>query len=192
MPNRQMRQPAAASPTTSSPRKTAQILPFSPVTEVASLAECVASTRAPSSQKPVKLTCAPNTYAHLNVDGTFTVRTRIRATDRFNPNSGQRVRYNIELVLEQWISDMEVAAKVYELREKVRRGWNPRGARLTLREYFYTEVMPNIAQTSRSPKTALSRFRSLIEPYLGDKKIGEITAADIRRWRDGLLSEGGL
>lgn len=180
-----------ASTTPPAGRRSAQILAFPAVEKAGTRAEYIASAAVIPATKPTKIPGVPDTYAYRNADGSVKVRTRIRTRDHSHPTSSRIVRHNIDLILGQWASEMVIAAKVHELREMVRRGWNPRGAKMTVREFFYTVVMPRVAQQSRSPKTILSRFKSLIEPYVGDKKIGELTAADIRRWRDELLSDGG-
>lgn len=140
--------------------------------------------------KPFKHTDLPGVYAHPLGDGSAPLRLRVRDPRRRNAKSGAPVRHNIALGLDQHSSIKDIAARVAEIERKLAQGWNPRGAQLTLREVFYNDVLPRIRQQSRSPKTALSRFQSLIEPYLGDMAIGDITAADLRRWRDRLLAEG--
>lgn len=187
---------AASNPQTAG-RQSAQILAFPTVEKAGTRAEQppaigrLVSSPPNDTATPSSLVWIGNVTPRRMKSAPAKLQVRVRDPHRKNPETGQRIRYNLDLGLDITASPKAIAAKVQEIETKIAQGWNPRGAKLNLSEYFYTEVFPHIAKTSRSPKTVLSRFRSLIEPYLGDKKIGEITAADVRRWRDDLLSDGG-
>lgn len=174
-------------------RQSAKILAFPTVERDCTPAErtSIVPDQAPDRLKAIKIAGLPGVYAYPQANGTAPLRVRIRDPHRRNPASGAPIRYNIALDLDRSSSLKEIAAKVKEIETKVAQGWNPRGAQVTLRDFFYDEIVPRLNRQSRSPKTDFSRFRSLIEDQLGNLKIGDITTADIRQWRDNLLIGGG-